>query len=92
MSKINKEEPSNMEFWCDEFQNFSTYNRCIKNCWKKDKIQCAEKRLFGEIYENQEIEEIRSMEKERCPKCGSYLVSSLYFAFCPQCGLSDDEE
>ena len=32
------------------------------------------------------------MENQQCPKCGQYLVSSLYFAFCPHCGFPDDDE
>lgn len=40
----------------------------------------------------EEVTKVRDMEKQKCPKCGTYLVSSLYFAFCPNCGLLDDED
>lgn len=74
-------------FNCEEFGRKTTRGRCMKYCYVKDKEKCIAKN----IQEDLETDRIKSMEKEKCPKCGSYLVSSLYFAFCPTCGLSDDE-
>lgn len=78
----------NKWFSCPEFMQKVTYSRCVKRCSKKDREECALKNLKEEI----EVERIRNLEKEKCPKCGSYLVSHLYFAFCPTCGFEDDED
>lgn len=75
-------------FRCSDFNFKTTYEKCLRNCNKQNKAECAKENLDIEI----EVEEVRNLENQRCPKCGSYLVSHLYFAFCPQCGLNDDED
>lgn len=34
MKNINKEDPRNKKFWCEEFMIHTTFNKCLKNCKK----------------------------------------------------------
>lgn len=92
MKNINKEDPRNKKFWCEEFMIHTTFNKCLKNCKKNDNENCANTKLTKDMQIEEEVTKVRDMEKQKCPKCGTYLVSSLYFAFCPNCGLLDDED
>ena len=78
----------NRWFTCGEFNRKTTPERCMKNCSHKNKEECIRKN----IKEDEEIERVRALEEEKCPRCGCNLVSHLYFAFCPQCGFPDDED
>ena len=82
----------NQWFYCDVWSIKTTMNRC-KNCSNSKKNpKCPEETYLKEMKLEQVVQEVRDMEQETCPNCGEYLVSSLYFAFCPNCGLPDDED
>lgn len=79
-------------FECDEYMIKTTINRCVRCCKKADAKKCAMEKFKVDKQIETEVQRIRDLEKEKCSKCGEYLVSSLYFAFCPNCGFADDDE
>lgn len=81
--RTNKKNPW---FICGEFNRKTTRGRCLKHCFRTDKELCIAKN----IEEDKKIQKVRALEKEHCSVCGSFLISHLYFAFCPNCGLQDE--
>ncbi len=96
MPKINREDPKNKEFWCNDFMKFVTYNRCMKHCGKPDKEQCATCRLEEDIELDRIIDERKEFAKNaKCSNCGSdYIVDTPFVFMCGDCGyiFTDQDE
>ncbi len=82
----------NQWFYCETWMRKTTIKRCQGCSISKENPKCPEESYNKDKQLDARVKKVRDMEEQKCPKCGEYLVSSLYFAFCPQCGLSDDEE
>ena len=82
----------NQWFYCEAWNCKTTIKNCQNCSVSKKNPMCPEESYKKDKQLEEQVQKVRDMENQQCPKCGEYLVSSLYFAFCPHCGFPDDDE